>query len=785
MTISVAVVAILLASAFSGVLCLGCVPGSNAWIDCNFCICTGQGKWGCTLMSCRVGPCKPGSVIREGCQICVCSGSGEWTCSLPKCGDPGCAGALGDRTSPVIPDTGCTDAAMRDPIMKCECVKRGFGGKLDIEECLRRGSISEGSIERHNAGCKPGFVTMQGSSTCICGNDEKWACTNLCQLKPTGIRLKRSPEIPPRQLHKMRCVASALKGGARLFEEIFCVPGTTFMKDCNRCFCRQSGTSAYCTLSDCSRELRANVDCEATATPLSHLETVNGNCPPGTTFRRNCNLCYCLEDGTSAVCEGQSCKGVIGMELPLSKGGGGGGGGNGGGGGGGGNGGGGGGGGGGGTGGGGGGGGNGGGGGGGGSGGGGGGGGVGGGGGGGGGLGGGGGGGGSWGGGGGWGNWTGWIGWSGWNWARCQARSLCLSKNYAVLLMHNSTCLPGQAICRGSIICYCLGEDRLALCLELLCGCTVTVSDEKPDYGPLFPNKMMSIHLTRKEVDCNKSPTVFKNDCNYCVCGETKNSALCTAWNCQAAETAVEPAQRVKRTAQLAGLCRPNSTFKRGCNICLCNASGSAATCTRKNCQGVGKTAGEPTSVNCTPNSTFMYGCNICYCGGNGNVVACTRSDCSRRGSRAGETGQRVKRAIQLAGLCRPNSTFRRGCNTCLCNAEGSASTCTPKDCEAIRTTTGETAQRVKRTAELAGLCRPNSTFKRDCNACLCNAFGSAATCTRKNCEAVGKTAGDSTSIRCAPNSTFMYGCNICYCGENGTVVACTRSDCSRRGPPM
>ncbi|XP_049794414.1 pacifastin-like protease inhibitor cvp4 [Schistocerca nitens] len=212
------------------------------------------------------------------------------------------------------------------------------------------------------------------------------------------------------------------------------------------------------------------------------------------------------------------------------------------------------------------------------------------------------------------------------------------------------------------------------------------VPDEKPAYGPLYPNKMMSIHLTGKEVDCTKSPTVFKDDCNYCVCGETRNSALCTAWNCQASET-------------------------------------------------------------------------------------------------AGETAQRVKRAIKLSGLCRPNSTFKRGCNTCLCNAEGSVATCTPKNCEAVRTTIGETV-RVKRTVQLAGLCRPNSTFKRSCNTCLCNAFGSAATCTRQNCEAVGRTAGDPTSIYCAPNTTFMYGCNICYCGGNGTVVACTRANCSRRGPP-
>ncbi|XP_046980820.1 pacifastin-like protease inhibitor cvp4 [Schistocerca americana] len=201
-----------------------------------------------------------------------------------------------------------------------------------------------------------------------------------------------------------------------------------------------------------------------------------------------------------------------------------------------------------------------------------------------------------------------------------------------------------------------------------------------------------------------------------------------------------ETTQRVKRAVQLAGLCRPNSTFKRGCNTCLCNAEGSVATCTPKNCEAVRTTTGE--------------------------------------------TAQRVKRAVQLAGLCRPNSTFKRGCNTCLCNAEGSGSTCTPKNCEAVRTTTGETAQRVKRTVQLAGLCRPNSTFKRSCNTCLCNAFGSAATCTRINCEVVGKTAGDTTSIRCAPNSTFMYGCNICYCGGNGTVVGCTQADCYRRGRP-
>ncbi|XP_049782593.1 pacifastin-like protease inhibitor cvp4 [Schistocerca cancellata] len=139
----------------------------------------------------------------------------------------------------------------------------------------------------------------------------------------------------------MRCIALTGEGGGRAH----CVPGTTFMIECNKCMCGQSGRRAYCTKKNCLKLLDdacvpgrvTQVECNtcicsaqgrwSCTKKLCHGfkyeecepgtiqkglgdMAANQTCIPGTSFRIRCQRCYCSHDGVSAVCRRPPCNGI-------------------------------------------------------------------------------------------------------------------------------------------------------------------------------------------------------------------------------------------------------------------------------------------------------------------------------------------------------------------------------------------------------------------------------------------------------------------------------------------
>ncbi|XP_046980402.1 uncharacterized protein LOC124545503 [Schistocerca americana] len=416
-----------------------------------------------------------------------------------------------------------------------------------------------------------------------------------------GFRRKRSPLIAPLQLHRMRCVAASPTGGNRLFEEIFCVPGTTFMKGCNRCMCRETGTSAYCTAKDCLMQLSSlclpagsvkivdcnvcicgfsrtwacssfdcrprlhYVDCETSAAQFDDFETSIENCRPGTTFRRNCNLCYCSEDGTSAVCSTQPCtrikdddwetestqitrvsnqecrpgtsfmsgcnqcycsedgtsavcrsrpcNSVKGTLLPLKP---------------------------------------------------------------------------ICGDEGGCKNNTqihprgekvgtgGRVGGKGGGSGGQRRKGLALQ-----LVIDQLPCLPGDIVYEDNCFsCYCLVDGASILCLNLDCELEDMGSAPLQTYAINRP-KVADVPLVTKQVKCSSSAKVFSEGCNSCICVDADSGPVCTNWPCTDSGRTHSDPKRMKRSSQH---CEPYTAYKKSCNICFCNMNGTNAVCTNLAC---------------------------------------------------------------------------------------------------------------------------------------------------------------------------------------------------------
>jgi hypothetical protein len=72
------------------------------------------------------------------------------------------------------------------------------------------------------------------------------------------------------------------------------------MDDCNTCTCDESGKLARCTAMACE-QIDHHVDSVSTTeSPVEGQKAPKGSCEPGTTWKDDCNTCFCSENGFAA-----------------------------------------------------------------------------------------------------------------------------------------------------------------------------------------------------------------------------------------------------------------------------------------------------------------------------------------------------------------------------------------------------------------------------------------------------------------------------------------------------
>lgn len=251
------------------------------------------------------------------------------------------------------------------------------------------------------------------------------------------------------------------------------------------------------------------------------------------------------------------------------------------------------------------------------------------------------------------------------------------------------------------------------------------------------------------------------------------------------------------------------SEWESNCHYCRCSDEG-VAECLRQDTCDKGVFA-EP--VLCKPNTTFQRDCNTCICLENG-LGLCTLEFCRRSGSidsfpeiliadtelnSKDEASQPFKTEIVVPNAtlsrkvrsltteppkaCKPGQEFRMDCNKCLCDNKGQDFSCTRHDCNALNNNHASafTGVRSKReiSEQLSMQCVPGSVFDRGCNVCKCTDNGQFATCTLKRCKTETDHAPESDQgFRCNPGEQFKRDCNDCTCSADGRSVFCTLRLC-------
>lgn len=272
-----------------------------------------------------------------------------------------------------------------------------------------------------------------------------------------------------------------------------------------------------------------------------------------------------------------------------------------------------------------------------------------------------------------------------------------------------------------------------------------------------------------------------------------------------------EPSNSESSEAQ----CLAGSEWESNCHYCRCSSTGLAE-CSKLDICDKGAYA-EP--LLCKPNTTFQRDCNTCVCLENG-LGLCTLSHCSRPDSpvpthevieeslsefsepdvptlKSGHTDAVVQKVTlsrkvraftpEPPKACQPGQEFRMDCNKCLCDNKGQDFSCTRIDCNALNNNhnNGFSGPRTKRESspsqQVGEQCAAGSMFERGCNVCRCGGDARSAVCTLRRCEpAPARTPDADPGFRCNPGEQFKRDCNDCTCSADGKSVFCTLRLCDQ-----
>ncbi|XP_022818387.1 uncharacterized protein LOC111350904 isoform X1 [Spodoptera litura] len=363
----------------------------------------------------------------------------------------------------------------------------------------------------------------------------------------------------------------------------------------------------------------------------------------------------------------------------------------------------------------------------------------------------------------------------------------------------------------------------LLVCLASFCDglaikCSPGVTDPSCTEEIKEVDRHESLPGDPTEVQCLVG-SEWESNCHYCRCSD-EGVAECLKQDTCDKGVFAEPV-----------LCKPNTTFQRDCNTCICLENGLGL-CTLEFCRRSGSIDSVPeiviadTELNnkdeasqpfkteilvptmksaknktksrvCEANRMFIKDCNTCWCNEDGTSYYCTRRVCVPLlpedqpdiGGIPAENLRVIKKE------CRPNEVFELDCNMCRCNPDGKSYACTRRACEELPEDqkNAPLSRKVRSlTTEPPKACKPGQEFRMDCNKCLCDNKGQDFSCTRHDCNALNnnhhasaftgvrskREISEQLSMQCVPGSVFDRGCNVCKCTDNGQFATCSLKRC-------
>ncbi|KAL4703740.1 hypothetical protein ACJJTC_017528 [Scirpophaga incertulas] len=294
-----------------------CTINRHLLNDCNWCRCINKNQYICDARECtevdmfghfndaihekslgmeghgswrtRPTTCEPNVQYRRRELLCVCSEDGQWP--NPVCRD------IFQVLHPIIP-TYNSEVAIRNCeagklyLVGCNACLCSSSGKINPKLCTKNKCSKNDPVLQINsetvdnnptieeadeiyAECKPKINYKLGCKNCVCLKNNRLLCTNCVNDEESKVRL-----------------------------DSFCKyvkPGQLFSRDCNMCYCNKNN-DVFCSTKKClaSEEISDNMKMSTDLVEIED-EFEEENCSPYLTYKRDCNVCFCVDRGGRKV----------------------------------------------------------------------------------------------------------------------------------------------------------------------------------------------------------------------------------------------------------------------------------------------------------------------------------------------------------------------------------------------------------------------------------------------------------------------------------------------------
>ncbi|XP_039765140.1 uncharacterized protein LOC120637369 isoform X3 [Pararge aegeria] len=301
-----------------------CLPGSKWNSHCNSCFCSEDGLPACTIMACKGqgdepdSTCAPETSWKNNCNRCWCD-NGRAACTRMGCDGPIVTDFKPSRTKrsegaePEIVTSlrihGNGFSKRSAPICKpnasfkvycnyCECASDGLSYTCTNQECMERDVKDEVEVFMESEGADH----IERHSVCKPRGIFHIGC-NTCHCSADGLDFSCTNKPCPLPddveiFRELRASRTAINE-----KDVVCAANRMFIKDCNTCWCNEDGTSYFCTRKVCITDLPD----EVVEDKPEDGEKIKQKCRPDEVFELDCNMCRCNPDGLSFSCTRRAC----------------------------------------------------------------------------------------------------------------------------------------------------------------------------------------------------------------------------------------------------------------------------------------------------------------------------------------------------------------------------------------------------------------------------------------------------------------------------------------------
>ncbi|PZC72030.1 hypothetical protein B5X24_HaOG212043 [Helicoverpa armigera] len=488
-----------------------CLVGSEWESNCHYCRCSDGGVAECLKQSncdkevfAEPILCKPNTEFQRDCNTCICLENGLGLCTLEFCRRDSIgatpeilvASELQDKDEPdqksvktavLVPNQNHYDienlldldhglVILKRSICKplaefmrdcnpCKCASDGLSYSCTHNECLETEADKDKEVEVFMQ--SEGQDHIERHSVCRASNTFYIGCnTCRCNRLGTDYSCTNKPCPLPADVelfHELK----TMKSSKNTTKSKVCEANRMFIKDCNTCWCNEDGTGYYCTRRACVPLLPED-QADFGGIPVENLRIVPKECRPNEVFELDCNMCRCNPDGKSYACTRRAC------EEPLDD----------------------------------------------------------------------------------------------------KKNATLTRKERSVSTELAKTCTPGTEFRMDCNKCLCDNKGQDFSCTRI--DCNALNNNHHASAFTARSKRDVSEQLSMKCVP----GSVFDRDCNVCRCTENGQFATCSIKRCTDNKLETEHAP----DSDLGFRCNPGEQFRRDCNDCTCSADGKSVFCTLRLC---------------------------------------------------------------------------------------------------------------------------------------------------------------------------------------------------------